>query len=47
MKAQDRDKFIEAVGIELDGHERMGNYEPIPIGMVPKGTKPIDMAWSM
>ena len=25
MKAPDRDKFIEAVGIELDGHEKMGN----------------------
>ena len=30
MKAPDRDKFIEAVGAELEGHERMGNYEPIP-----------------
>ena len=47
MKAHDRDKFIEAVGIELDGHERMGNYEPIPLGKVPKGTKLIDMVWSM
>ena len=47
MKAHDRDKFIEAVGIELDGHEKMGNNEPIPIGNVPKGTKLIDMVWSM
>ena len=47
MKAHDRDKFIEAVGIELDGHEKMGNYEPIPIRDVPKGTKLIDMVWSM
>ena len=47
MRAHDRDKFIEAVGIELDGHEKMGNYEPIPIREVPKGAKLIDMVWSM
>ena len=47
MKAHERDKSIEAVGIELDGHEKMGNYEPIPISNVPKGTKLIDMVWSM
>ena len=47
MKAHDRDKFIEAIGIELDGHERMGNYEPIPITKVPNGTKLLDMVWSM
>ena len=47
MKARDRDKFIKAVGIELDGHERMGNYEPIPLSDLPKGTKLIDMVWSM
>ena len=47
MKAHDRDKFIEAVGIELDDHEKMGNYEPIPIRNLPKGTKLIDMVWSM
>ena len=38
MKAHDRDKFIEAVGAELEGHERMGNYEPIPLDQVPMGT---------
>ena len=47
MKAHNRDKFIEAVGIELDSHEKMGNYKPIPIRNVPKGTKLIDMVWSM
>ena len=47
MKAHDRDKFIEAIGIEPDGHERMGNYEPIPIDKVPNGTKLLDMVWSM
>ena len=47
MKAHDRDKFIEAVGIELDGHEKMGNYEPIPIRNLPKGTKLTDMVWLM
>ena len=47
MKAHNCDKFIEAVGIELDGHERMGNYEPILLDKVPKGTKLIDMVWSM
>ena len=47
MKAHDRDKFLEAVSVELDGHERMGNYEPIPIDKVPQGTKLIDMVWSM
>ena len=47
MKAHDRDKFLEAVSIELDGHERMGNYETIPIEKVPQGTKLIDMVWSM
>ena len=39
MKAHDWDKFIEAVGIKLDGHEKMGNYEPIPLGNFPKGTQ--------
>ena len=47
MKAPDKDKFIEAVGIELDGHEKMGNYEPIPLHAVPKGTKLIGMVWLM
>ena len=47
MKAHDHDKFIEAVKIELDGHEKMGNYEPIPLDKLPKGTKLIDMVWSM
>ena len=47
MKAHDRDKFIEAVDIELDGHEKMGNYEPIPNRNLLKGTKLIDMVWSM
>ena len=47
MKAPDRDKFIEAVHIELDGHEKMGNYEPILLNEVPAGTKLLDMAWSM
>ena len=47
MKAHDRDKFIEAVGAELDRHEKMGNYEPVPLDQVPKGTKLIDMVWSM
>ena len=39
MKAHDRDKLIEAVGIELDGDEKMGNYEPIPICDVPQKHK--------
>ena len=47
MKAHDRDKFLEAVCVELDGHERMGNYEPIPIDEVPSGTKLLGMVWSM
>ena len=47
MRAHDRDKFIEAVGVELDGHEKMGNYEPIPLSEIPKGVKLIDMMWSM
>ena len=47
MKAHDRDKFIEAVRIELDGHEKMGNYDPILLNEVPKGTKLLDMVWSM
>ena len=47
LKANDRDKFIKAVGIELDGHEKMGNYEPISICDLQKGTKLIDMVWSM
>ena len=47
MKAHDRDKFIEAVGVELDGHEKMGNYEPVPLSEIPKGAKLIDMVWSM
>ena len=47
MKVHDRDKFIEAIGIELDSHERMGNYEPIPIAKVPNRAKLLDMVWSM
>ena len=47
MRAHDRDKFIEAVRIELDRHEKMGNYEPMPLNKVPKGTKLLDMVWSM
>ena len=47
MKASDRDKFLEAVDIELDGHERMGNYKSVPLSDLPKGTKLIDMVWSM
>ena len=47
MKAPDRAQFVEAVGTELDGHEKIGNYEPIPLSQVPKGTKLIDMVWSM
>ena len=47
MRAHDRDKFIEAVRVELDGHEKMGNYEPIPLREIPKGAKLIDMVWSM
>ena len=47
MIAPDRAQFIEAVGTELEGHEKMGNYEPIPLSQVPKGTKLIDMVWSM
>ena len=47
MKAPDQDKFIEAVCVELDGQEKMGNYEPIPLNKVPKGTKLLDMVWSM
>ena len=45
MKAHDRDKFIKVVGVELDGHKKMGNYEPIPLIQVSKGTKSIDMVW--
>ena len=47
MNAPDKAQFVEAVGTELDGHEKMGNYEPIPLSQVPKGTKLIDMVWSM
>ena len=47
VKAPDRAKFVEAVATELDGHEKMGNYEPVPLSQVPKGTKLIDMVWSM
>ena len=47
MKAHDRDQFLEAVKVELDGHEKMGNYEPVPLTEVPKGTKLLDMVWSM
>ena len=36
MKAHDRDKFIEAVGVELDGQEKMGNKEPILLREIPK-----------
>ena len=29
MKAHDHDQFLEAVKVELDGHDKMGNYEPV------------------
>ena len=47
MRAHDREKFLEAVSVELDRHEKMGNYEPIPIEKVLQGTKLLDMVWSM
>ena len=47
MRVHERDKIIEAVGVELDGHEKMGDYEPIPISEIPKGAKLIVMVWSM
>ena len=47
MKSHDCDKFIEAVSTELEGHEKMGNYTPIPLEQIPKGTMLIDMVWSM
>ena len=47
MKAHDRNKFLEAVSVELDVHERMGNYEPIPMDKAPSGTRLLDMVWSM
>ena len=47
MKAHDCNKFFEAVRVELDRHEKMGNYEPIPLDKVPRGTTLIDMVWSM
>ena len=47
MKAPDRDKFIEAVRTELDGHEKMGNYEPVALNEVPAGTRLLDTVWSM
>ena len=47
MRVHDRDKLVEAVRIKLDGHEKMGNYEPIPLNKVPKGTTLLDMVWSM
>ena len=47
MRAHNRDKFIKAVWIELDRHEKMGNYEPIHLNKVPKGTKLLDMVRSM
>ena len=46
-KAPDRAKFVEAVRTKLDGHEKMGNNEPVPLTQVPKGTKLIDMVWLM
>ena len=47
MKAPDQDKFIKAVRTELDGHQKMGNYEPMPLNEVPAGTRLLDMVWSM
>ena len=47
MKAPDRDKFIEAVRIELDGQEKMGNYKPVPLNEVPAGTRLLGTVWSM
>ena len=47
MKAHDRDEFLDAIKVELEGHEKMGNYEPVPLEKVPKGKKLLDMVWSM
>ena len=33
--------------MELDGHGKKVNYEPIPLEKVPKGTELLDMVWSM
>ena len=47
MSAPDGDKFIEAVHTELDGHEKMGNYEPVLLNEVTAGTRLLDMVWSI
>ena len=47
MNAHDRDKIIEAVGVELDGHKEMGNYKPVQFREIPKGAELIDMVWSI
>ena len=38
---------MDAKTTELEGHEHMGNFIPVPLSSVPKGTKLIDMVWSM
>ena len=47
MRTPDCNKFIEAVATEIQGHEQMRNFIPLPLSCVPKGTKLINMVWSM
>ena len=47
MCAPDHNKFIEAMATEIRGHEQMGNFIPLLLSCIPKGTKLINMVWLM
>ena len=45
MCEPDWNKFIETMTTEIQGHEQMGNFIPVPLLCIP--TKLIDMVWLM
>ncbi|KAL7563107.1 hypothetical protein ACA910_012291 [Epithemia clementina (nom. ined.)] len=47
MREPDRDQFMLAMQKEIHDHESRKHWEVVPKSQVPKGTKIIDMVWSM
>ncbi|KAL7580919.1 hypothetical protein ACA910_005738 [Epithemia clementina (nom. ined.)] len=47
MRQPDREQFMLAMQKEINDHEIRKHWEVVPKSQVPKGTKVIDMVWSM
>ena len=47
MKQPDREKFIEAIEKELQGHYKEGNYELFPRAKLPKGALVLPHVWQL